>query len=736
MMCLSARSPQLSLFLLHPGLLLSALILGACDPDGSKSTAPLERPSNETCMALERPPTGADVTFTQPWPNLRFNAPVAMRQLPGDDRYWYVVEQGLTHPGRIVRFDGSNPDVSSSETVLDLSDLLNNAGGNEWGVLGMDFHPDFASNGYLYVSYTGTLDRKLTSFIVRYTSSDGGATFDRDTAHEILHLAQPFSNHNGGNILFGPDGYLYAGFGDGGSQGDPAGNGQNTDVWLAKMLRIDVDAGDPYGIPDDNPFADGVGGAPEVYAWGLRNPWRWSFDSVTGDLWAGDVGQNDWEEVDLIRNGGNYGWNAKEGTHCYDADPCDSGPWIEPVTEYKHNNAGGVSITGGYVYRGSAIPSLVGTYLYADAYYGRFWALTYDPVTGEPDPTVIAEDTGLYPVSFGQDHAGEVYFTDWDGGRLYRIDPGADAPVPEGAVVPTLLSETGCVDPAHPMDAAPGLISYEVNSPLWSDGADKSRWFAIPDGTQIAINADGTWTFPIGSVIVKQFRNGDQPMETRLMVLHEDGAWAGYSYAWNDAGTDATLLAGSSTATFGDTNWTYPSRAECLRCHTTAAGSTLGLRTEQLNRDHTYAELDGGTYNQVDALATMGFFDVKPAASGTLPAWPSPTGTAPASERGRAYVASNCAYCHLAGGTGGGAMDLRYDTPFEDMGICDAAPVNGDLGVNDALLFDPGSPYTSLLALRMATLGAQRMPQLGTSVVDVDGLAAVHDWIATTTACP
>ena len=707
-------------------------------PVSTTSITDLKRPTNETCLDLERPPTGASVTMTEAWPGLRFTAPLAMRQLPGVDNYWFIVEQG----GTIKRFDVSDP-TGTLTTVLDISDLLDLPGGNEAGLLGMDLHPEFASNGYMYLSYTGKVGGQFTSIIERFTSTDGGATFDEASGKIILTLPQPYSNHNGGNILFGPDGDLYIGFGDGGSEGDPHSYGQDMTTMLSKMLRIDVDGGDPYKVPDDNVFASGGTnpgqGVPEAWATGLRNPWRWSFDSLTGDMWVGDVGQDKYEEVDVVQSGGNYGWSAKEASHCYNTDPCDTGPWIDPIVEYKHNNSNGVTIAGGYVYRGTAIPELVGTYLYGDTYYGRFWALTYDPVTGDPAPTVIAENTGYYPASFGQDHQGEIYFTDWNGGRLYRIDPAGTSTPPTGNVVPTTLSETGCVDPSNPIDPAPGMISYDVNSPLWSDGADKSRWFAIPDGTTITVNADGTWTFPVGSVVVKQFRNGDTPMETRLLVLHDDGAWAGYSYQWNETGTDATLLAGSSSGTYGggsgDRDWTFPSRAECLRCHTTVAGNLLGVRTEQINRDHTYTELDGGTYNQIDALQQMGFFTSNPGKGSTLPAWPDPAGSASATDRGRAYVASNCAFCHQPGGTGGGAMDLRYATAFADMGICSVDPISGDLGVTGAKLFDPGNPDNSIIPQRMGSTDANRMPPLATSIVDDDGLAAVRDWISETPTC-
>ena len=361
-------------------LLFSALLIG-CDPtvpkvDDSGTTIPTvpwgieSRPANETCMAVARPPTGADIQFTRIWSGVDFSLPVAMVHPRGDDSFWYVVEETGT-----VRRVSSDTGATDSTVVLDISDQISAWNINEDGFLGMDFHPDFATNGYIYVNYTAGSGNTSRSVVSRFHSDDGGLSFDKDSEAVILEIDQPYINHNGGHVLFGPDGYLYLGFGDGGSGGDPQGNGQNMDALLAKMLRIDVDGGSPYAIPADNPFVDG-GGAPEIYASGLRNPWRYSFDRETGELWVGDVGQDEWEEVDIVERGGNYGWNIKEGAHCYSGRNCD-GPYLDPVVEYSHSE--GDSVTGGVVYRGSAIASLSGTYLYADAYQAKVCATRWPP---------------------------------------------------------------------------------------------------------------------------------------------------------------------------------------------------------------------------------------------------------------------------------------------------------------------------------------------------------------------
>lgn len=291
------------------------------------------------------------------------------------------------------------------EPFLKIEDRVNDFA-NEMGLLGLAFHPDFAQNSYFYVNYTG---EGGDTFISRFTSSGDSA----DPASEVilLRVNQPYPNHNGGTLNFGPDGYLYAGLGDGGLAGDPHGNGQSLDTLLGKILRIDVDSAVPYAIPADNPFGN------EIWAYGLRNPWRMSFDSATGDLFIGDVGQGEWEEIDIIpagsAGGQNFGWNFREGAHPYDGTP--PGGLIDPIAEYSHAE-GGCSVTGGYVYRG-AIPEWNGIYLFGDYCTGFIWGLIN--VDGQWQKELLF-DTDVNITSFGQDEQGEIYLIG-DGGGVYRL---------------------------------------------------------------------------------------------------------------------------------------------------------------------------------------------------------------------------------------------------------------------------------------------------------------------------
>ena len=347
--------------------------------------------------------------------------PLWITTAPGDERLFVLEQTGTV---RIVQ-DG----VLLPDPFLDVSDRITTQG-SEQGLLGLAFHPDYATNGAFYVYYT---DTEGTVIVSRFTVTDDPNV--ADPASEVVQLRQeqPFPNHNGGAILFGPDGYLYLGLGDGGSSGDPQGNGQNLGTWLGKLLRIDPDpvaaAGAlQYVIPEDNPFVGQAGALPEIWAYGLRNPWRVSFDMATGDLWVADVGQNEWEEVNRIpadsTGGENYGWSIREGAHCFETEDCESEGLTDPVTEYDHED--GVSVTGGYVYQGDAIPGLAGTYLYADFGTGLLWG-----ARPAGDGSYVAStpiETGFNVASFGQDNDGEVYlalFGGEGGGSVVRLVPSA-----------------------------------------------------------------------------------------------------------------------------------------------------------------------------------------------------------------------------------------------------------------------------------------------------------------------
>lgn len=349
------------------------------------------------------------------FPALSFSAPVDLQTPPDGSGRLFVVEQA-----GLIKVFGNDPAVSASGTFIDLSSRIETGG--ERGLLGLSFHPDFTTNGFFFVHYT----KKSTGAIViaRY-HVDNATPNQADAASElvILEVAHPVSNHNAGQLAFGGDGFLYLGMGDGGGGGDPSENGQNRSVLLGKLLRIDVNSTSGalnYAIPSSNPFVGNIIGArEEIFALGLRNPWRFSFDPPTGRLWLADVGQNAFEEVNLIVSGGNYGWNTMEGKHCFDpASACDQIGLILPLAEYSH--AIGESVSGGHVYRGSNIGSLSGAYLFADFVSGRIFALRHDGLPTAELTTLL--DTELNISSFGMDGAGEQYVVSYGDGKIYRIN--------------------------------------------------------------------------------------------------------------------------------------------------------------------------------------------------------------------------------------------------------------------------------------------------------------------------
>jgi glucose/arabinose dehydrogenase len=300
------------------------------------------------------------------------------------------------------------------DPFLDVGEAI--VAGGEQGLLGLAFHPDYETNGRFFINYT---DVNGDTVVAEVQTSDDPNRAEEGSVQPLLQIDQPFANHNGGQLAFGPDGYLYIATGDGGSAGDPQGNGQDTGALLGKLLRIDVDSGDPYGIPEDNPFASG-GGAPEVWAYGLRNPWRFSFDSNTDDLWIADVGQGEFEEINRARRargGLNYGWNVMEGTQCFKGGGCDQSDKVLPISGYTHDL--GCSVTGGYVYRGKDSPGLTGGYIFGDYCSGTIWGID----ARSPDFTVPEEllESGLSVSSFGLDEEGELYLTDLSEGGLYKV---------------------------------------------------------------------------------------------------------------------------------------------------------------------------------------------------------------------------------------------------------------------------------------------------------------------------
>ncbi len=616
-----------------------ALAVVGCRPSGSNErqappaapSAPATTEPAATAGAFAFPLSPASPTALRAVPAFEtatFDRPVFLTAAPSDPDHVYVVEQA----GRVRRIS-TRPDEAEDTVVLDIRDRVRMEH-NEEGLLGLAFSPDYARQRDVYLYYSASRPRRtqVSRMIAR---ADG--RIEPASERVLLTIEQPYGNHNGGMIAFGPDGMLYVGVGDGGAADDPHLHGQNLSTLLATILRLKVGPSiATYEIPTDNPFVDTAGARPEIWAYGLRNPWRFSFDRGSGQLWVGDVGQDRLEEIDLVTRGGNYGWNAREGTQAFRARTPAVDP-LPPVTEYGRDE--GESITGGYVYRGTKLADFRGMYLFGDYVTGRIWAI--DPSADDPSArTHVATVPALS--SFGEDAQGELYALSLHG-TVYRFE-ASDPSVGE-RTFPTKLSQTGLFADLATLAPASGLLPYSVAVPFWSDGADKRRWVALPEGGRIEASNDGPWAFPVGTITVKHFDlplDDGEPdkvrrLETRVMV-HERGGWAGYSYRWNDAQTEADLVTAPTEASYEVVRagkakawaWSYPAGSDCLRCHTPGYGQVLGIRTRQIASDATL----------LAALVERGHLASAPAAI-SHPALDDDT--APSKARARAYLDVNCA---------------------------------------------------------------------------------------------
>ena len=405
-------------------------------------------------------PAQSQLQLTPAFPLLSFNSPVDLHHAGDGSNRLFVVEQD-----GVIRVFDNNPVQTAAPVFLDIRGRVTSGG--ETGLLGLAFHPNYAANGFFFVYYTAP--SPLRSVIARYEVDPANPDLGNpDSELILLEVSQSFGNHNAGQIAFGPDGYLYIALGDGGSGGDPQEHGQNPGTLLGSMLRIDIDGESEqspmlvpdcgagpnatYTIPADNPLADGPGGdCDEIWAYGLRNPWRFSFDSVTGMLWAADVGQDDYEEVDIVTAGGNYGWNTMEGLHCFDPPVgCNQAGLTLPVWEYPHNGQA-KSVTGGYVYRGTIAPTLLGQYIYADYIDGRIWAL--DDNAGLPVNTLLF-DTSLNISTFGVDQDQELYVVAIDGTIYWFSVTRYVAPTGNDAGNNCTDANNPCLTIAHAVDQA------------------------------------------------------------------------------------------------------------------------------------------------------------------------------------------------------------------------------------------------------------------------------------------
>ncbi|WP_331345622.1 PQQ-dependent sugar dehydrogenase [Cellvibrio sp. UBA7661] len=690
----------------------------------------LQRPSNTTCIAPAPVHTGTagDLQWQAAFPSLpNIQSATNIIQIPGDDNYWYATRQS----GRVVRF-ANNPAANALTEVLNIEDRVDFSGG-ETGLLGIAFHPQFASKPYVYFNYIGrNNNNNQETRISRFTVLQNGM-IERGSEIILLRFNQPYANHNGGHIAFGHDGYLYIASGDGGSGGDPQQNGQNLNNLLGKILRIDVNNssdGRNYAIPPDNPFAEGS--APEIWAYGLRNPWRFGFDSLTNELWVGDVGQGDWEEINLVTRAGNYGWGDMEGDHCYAGRPnCSTANKIKPVLSISHNT-GVCSVIGGYVYRGTQYPAAYGNYFFTD-----YCRNTTQSIARNNDGSLSVNEHDNAPagvVSFAQDNAGELYALGQSGAGTQIVKMQMTGGVMQPGSMARNLSQTGCVNANNPRLPAAGMIPYTVQVPFWSDSAEKERYLSLPNNTRINVNNDGDFLFPVGSVLMKHFKLGNKLIETRLFAQGELG-WQGFSYEWRDDQTDAVLLSDAKEKNIEGIVWQYPSAGQCLTCHTQAANFVLGLETLQLNNSMVYSAT-GVNANQLDTLSHIQLFTNVITSQQKAQALISPTDTtASIAQRARSYLHSNCSNCHRPSGPTPVNIDLRFMTALSATQTCHVPPAAGDMGISNAQLIMPGEPARSVLLARIKVRDQNQMPPLGSHLVDEEGVAIIEAWIASMEGC-
>ena len=729
---------------------------------------------NATLNVPATPPT-TTYTTTPAFGALTFTQPINMAAVPGDAQRLFVVQRGGTI--RVI----PNVSAPSSSVFLDLAALCTSRGETlltsvDRGLMSMAFHPQHAANRRFFVWYSVAAGGQNYYRISRFTAQAGNPNA-ADTASEVVLIQQlePNGFHLGTDMHFGGDGYLYVSAGDGGGQNDSRRNGQRIDLnFHCALMRLDVDKlpGNPepnihasvprdagiarYSVPANNPFVTANPTVPfngqnlpaanvrtEFFSVGLRNPFRFSVDAPTGEIWIGDVGQDAREEIDLAANGANFGWSWREGNiagpNAGEALPGFT--YTNPLYEYVIGNGTfqGHSVTGGIVYRGANLPALTGAYIFADYVDGHLWALRRTPSVAVER---LTGNAGF--VAFAADPSnGDVLAADIQEGRIYRLTAGADT-----GTYPATLSATGLFADVTTLSPAPGLLPYAPNVSFWSDFANKRRWFIVPDAVgTMTWSRDGAWTFPNGTIWVKHFdletTRGNpatsQRIETRVLVKNAGGSY-GVSYRWNAAQTEATLVADAGES-FGINviengnprvqTYRIPSRSECVTCHNPGAGHALSFNTRQINRAEI---IHGYAGNQLTLLQSAGYFSNTPDSPNLLPRHLRADETQfPVEARVRSYLDVNCANCHQpAVLIAPPSWDARaHRTLAETLLINGPATQNGGIPAN--LLIVPGHTENSIVFNRVAVAnGFTRMPPIGSNELDQSAIALLTEWIANT----
>ncbi|MBI4663537.1 MAG: PQQ-dependent sugar dehydrogenase [Verrucomicrobia bacterium] len=678
------------------------------------------------------PPYTVERTFT----NIVWKAPLYIAPEPGSDRL-FVIQQGgdKDEPSEIL-WVRDDPDTTLTETIYEVTGRL---------IYGLTFHPGYNTNGFLFVFSNGPWGKDdRTNRVSRFTVSRQ-APYRCDAASERIILEWKSAGHDGGDLAFGLDGMLYIASGDGTSDSDGWVSGQDVSNLLAALLRIDVDHpedGRNYAVPQDNPFVRLPAARPEIWAYGFRNPWRMTVDRKKGHVWVGNNGQDLWETAYFVRRGENYGWSVYEGSHPFYLNRARGPtPIVKPTIEHHHSEFR--SLTGGVVYYGERFPDLNGVYVYGDYSTGKIWGARHDGqrLTWQGE----LADTSLQIAGFGVDQREDLLIADITGG-IYRLVRGPkDVPPPK---FPARLSETGIFTSVKEHRVDPGLIPYSVIAPGWADGARSERYLGIPGDLKIAVKGSRSWELPDSTVVVQTLcldleaghAGSARRVETRLLV-RQQGEWTGYSYRWNDEQSDATLVEArgeegtlslkdsSAPGGFRKQVWRFPSRAECMVCHSRAANFVLGLTELQMSKERDYGGISDNQLRALDHIALFTPSLKKPAEQRSKLANPYDP-SAELDARARSYLHVNCSVCHVGAGGGNAKMELEFTTRREKMELFGARPQHDTFGIDNAMLVAPGDPARSVLLQRLSRRGPGQMPPLVTTAIDHEAVRLFRDWIA------
>ena len=733
-------------------------------------------------------PVSGDWSTVVAYPNLTFLNPMGVLPMPGTSKLLVWGREGY-----VWSFDDT-PDVATKKLILDLHTVCQ--GWDDQGLLALAFHPDFTTNHYVYLWFNRVLPgdtpagdmnnrpawRTQLQRLARFTYNPTTGVLDPASEYVLIDQKDHSPWHNGGGMFFHPtDGFLYL------TNGNDANGGNDqtiTNGLFGGIIRIDVDKRggsvshaptkrgfeevganwpNAYFIPNDNPFVGQTDAIEELCALGLRSPHRMTIDPVSKRVFIGDVGEGSFEEVDTIEPGEtglNFQWNVIEGYHG-DLPSGSIGANKRPMIDYPHGGDGS-AVIGGYIYRGSEFPELVGKYIFGDNISNYIWYLDESTHTANtpaskvllatlpkgPGPNSGNDYTGLS--SFGFNTSNELLMCQLSslGGKIYKLSRSG----PPARQMPLKLSDTGVLSDLANLKPATGFVAYDVNTPLWSDGAHKQRWFAVPTGKTIGYAPSGEWTFPNGSVFVKHF---DLPtdardssilhrLETRVLVRDDTGYVYGGSYKWRADNSDADLVLDAVTEDIsvvdasgnaGKQPWFFPGRQDCTTCHTRAAGGVLGLKTKQSHRDHDFA---GTTDNQLRAWNHVGYFSpaiVESTLSTLTKLSPITDTSASVEKRMRSYLDANCSHCHRPAGVHA-LWDARIDTPLDDTGIVNGL-VGDNLGVDGAHVITPQDLAKSIMHKRLSTATeTYKMPPVAKNKVDADAVALLESWIAEVTAPP